>query len=223
MDRLALDRILEQAAHTIPDFQQRDWETDERNLRESRGLDDVLSEAELSVELLHLSAVNRSGHIDNFVPLLLILRYMVRYELMAVSDYLWLLKAVDCFIYRTYLIGGLSDSCWQNELYGLAVFLLDKLAVVSGIDYVHAVIVTVVFKIHIYSYSLNKVESFLRKPFELDIWEPFVFKFTLFEYERQFDADIEWEDYSCEKWTIAELNEIKSDLVKFVMKRWTFD
>ena len=191
-NKLTLDDLLKLAAHSISNFQQDySWERDEKNLRECNGLDGILNKAESSDESLHLSSINRFGYIENFIPLLLIVRYLVRNKLMAVSDYLTLLQAVDCFIYRTYLVAGFDGDHRRDKLYGAAGFLLDRFASsrddVPGTDYVHEVTRTIISKIHAYSYSLFKFKTlFLDRPFDWYNLKPFALKLTLFEYERWF-------------------------------------
>ena len=175
-----------------------------KDIREDGGKEEMLSKRDKSVESLYLSAMNHSGCFDNFMPLLLVCRSLLWKRQISSSDYLLVLKYVECFAYRIYLIARYRIDFDRNVFYSMASELL-SFADGNDTETVHAKIENIAFRIKMFAsraYSSDDFKSFLNAPYG---WFEFKFlelKYTLFEYEKWlieqrqpgYPIAIKWED-----------------------------
>ena len=153
----------------------------------------ILNEKDAVVEYSYLSAIIHSGYSDAFMPLLLLARYALWKRFVSASHYLELLKTIECFIYRTYLIVGYRNNYRKNEFYRRASILWcglchdrfvqmeDGLQETQTLNYD---IDSFVSSIRVFSASLSEVEEVIKAPLDWFHTKWDALKYTLFEYEK---------------------------------------
>ena len=174
------------------------WSTLFGDIEEGGGKLDVMKETILSqedaaVEFLYLSAIIHSGYADTFMPLLLLTRSLLCKQFVSVSQYLKLLKTIECFIYYTHLIVGYRSNYHKKEFYQCAanfwggvlhdcfVFGEEQLRELQLSNYS---IDAAIFSIKIAAVSFSKVEEFIKAPQDWYNTKWDALKYTLFEYEK---------------------------------------
>lgn len=126
-------------------------------------------------ELLWLTKIHHSGNIANFLPLMVASRKQRQNKNISETDYIDLLKVLECFAYRVFLYNGRRSNAGKSSFYrwGYEIFTQPKTIrdVISNVD-----------KLTRYYAS---EESFLEENTKIGNWygKRHLLRYTLFEYE----------------------------------------
>jgi hypothetical protein len=128
-----------------------------------------------SEELLWLTKIHRTGNIANFLPLMVAARRSLDSRLIVQSEYIALLKALECFAYRVFLYDGRRSNAGKSSFHRWASEVFSQPQTLSHVT----------AWVHDLTRYYATEESFNGENAASSNWygSRHLLKYTLFEYE----------------------------------------